>query len=348
MDIERIKESTDFQAVIESYLGPPTIVTTTAPGWHCPFHDDENASLFLTPDRMGFNCFGCGVRGDVVEFVERMEGVGFREAVGMLTGTDDFTMDDDARQRRSEPVRDDEPPCEEWQRMAGIFTDWCAEKIFKGSNQGIDHLHRRGLTDETIERWRLGWHDRARWRTWAGVSVYLPMGIVIPWTVDGNVQHIKMRLFEEWKGRVAPKYIRVKGGRPTLFGVDHLQGREIAVICESELDAVLLHQEAGDLVDVVAIGSKNDRCEQVSYLSSSRRWLLALDNDADDAAEWWLNRFDRIERFEPPVGNDITDFYLSGGDLRSWIQEQRFGPPCQFAGFVRERGWQEFSAGAFQ
>jgi DNA primase len=56
----------------------------------CPFHDDSTPSLSVggVPDR--FHCFGCGASGDVIDFVRRLEGVGFREAVQRLdhpTGT---------------------------------------------------------------------------------------------------------------------------------------------------------------------------------------------------------------------------------------------------------------------
>jgi DNA primase len=50
----------------------------------CPFHDDSTASLSVcgVPDR--FHCFGCGASGDVIDFVQRHAGVGFRRAVELL------------------------------------------------------------------------------------------------------------------------------------------------------------------------------------------------------------------------------------------------------------------------
>ena len=50
----------------------------------CPFHDDSTPSLSVggVPDR--FHCFGCGASGDVIDFVARLEGLGFREAVHRL------------------------------------------------------------------------------------------------------------------------------------------------------------------------------------------------------------------------------------------------------------------------
>jgi DNA primase len=50
----------------------------------CPFHEDSTPSLSVggVPDR--FHCFGCGASGDVIDFVRRLEGLGFREAVDRL------------------------------------------------------------------------------------------------------------------------------------------------------------------------------------------------------------------------------------------------------------------------
>ena len=58
-------------------------------GWMacCPFHDDSTASMSVggVPDR--FHCFGCDASGDVIDFVGRLHGLGFREAVAHLDGT---------------------------------------------------------------------------------------------------------------------------------------------------------------------------------------------------------------------------------------------------------------------
>lgn len=52
----------------------------------CPFHDDSTPSLSVDGVSDRFHCFGCGASGDVIDFVRRLEGVGFREAVERLDG----------------------------------------------------------------------------------------------------------------------------------------------------------------------------------------------------------------------------------------------------------------------
>ncbi|SDP19219.1 DNA primase [Pedococcus dokdonensis] len=50
----------------------------------CPFHDDSTPSLSVGGVKDRFHCFGCGASGDVIDFVARLEGLGFREAVQRL------------------------------------------------------------------------------------------------------------------------------------------------------------------------------------------------------------------------------------------------------------------------
>jgi len=51
---------------------------------NCPFHSEKTPSFHVHPDKGFFHCFGCGVGGDVIKFVELQEKVGFQEAVRML------------------------------------------------------------------------------------------------------------------------------------------------------------------------------------------------------------------------------------------------------------------------
>ncbi len=52
----------------------------------CPFHEDGNPSLTVYPETASFYCFGCGTGGDVIDFVRRTGGLGFREALERLGG----------------------------------------------------------------------------------------------------------------------------------------------------------------------------------------------------------------------------------------------------------------------
>ncbi|MBF0525432.1 MAG: toprim domain-containing protein, partial [Deltaproteobacteria bacterium] len=103
------------------------------------------------------------------------------------------------------------------------------------------------------------------------------------------------------------------------------------VILEGEFDAILLNQIAGDMTNVVALGSANaqpDR-ETFSFIQKSPVALVALDSDdAGSKATWsgWLSTLTNKYRFVMPSRpdgqryKDPTEYYQSGGDLRLWVK----------------------------
>ena len=147
----------------------------------------------------------------------------------------------------------------------------------------------------------------------------MPRGIVIPCLVAGQIWYLKVR-----RATGQTKYSQVSGGQIALFGADTIANHDTVVVTEGEFDAMLLHQEAGDLVGVVTLGSAAARLPDawVPYLLGVQRLLVAYDTDAAGAegAAMWESVSPRAQRIVPLAGKDVTDFYLAGGDLRAWVQ----------------------------
>jgi DNA primase len=119
----------------------------------CPFHNEKTPSFTVSEDKGFFHCFGCGAHGDVVGFVMRSEGLPFPEAVERL-----------AREAGLEvPVSSPEERRKEEKRatLHGALEAACRwfEEQLRGpaGRAGLAYFQRRGLRDETIERFRLGY-----------------------------------------------------------------------------------------------------------------------------------------------------------------------------------------------
>jgi hypothetical protein len=50
----------------------------------CPFHEDTNASMSIDTNKQRFICYGCGEKGDVIDFIQRLRKVSFKEALEIL------------------------------------------------------------------------------------------------------------------------------------------------------------------------------------------------------------------------------------------------------------------------
>ncbi|HET7028443.1 MAG TPA: DNA primase, partial [Candidatus Limnocylindrales bacterium] len=116
----------------------------------CPFHGEKTPSFVVTPGRDTWKCFGCGKGGDVFTFVMERDGVTFPEALRVLAGRAGVELDersrrDDARKARLREVLET--------AIAFYHSVLTASKTGQAA---LDYLRGRGFTDETIERFQLG------------------------------------------------------------------------------------------------------------------------------------------------------------------------------------------------
>ena len=58
----------------------------------CPFHNEKSPSFAVSPDKQIFHCFGCGVGGNVIHFISKIEGINFRESIELLAERANITL----------------------------------------------------------------------------------------------------------------------------------------------------------------------------------------------------------------------------------------------------------------
>ncbi|HET6619104.1 MAG TPA: DNA primase [Dongiaceae bacterium] len=124
----------------------------------CPFHNEKTPSFTVSEDKGFFHCFGCGAHGDVIGFVMRSEGLEFPQAVERLAGEAGMQVPRETPEERERAER---------QATLGGAVEFAAKHFEQqlrasGGRPGLDYLKRRGLTDDTVRRFRLGFAQDSR------------------------------------------------------------------------------------------------------------------------------------------------------------------------------------------
>ncbi len=125
----------------------------------CPFHNDTKPSLSVVDEKNFYHCFACGAHGDIISFVMGTEGSSFPETVERLAGEAGLEV----------PRRDPEARRREERRatLRDAMEAACAfyEQVLRSpeGRAGLDYLRGgRGLSDETIRAFRLGYAPAER------------------------------------------------------------------------------------------------------------------------------------------------------------------------------------------
>lgn len=124
----------------------------------CPFHEDREASLVVTPAKNLWHCFACQIGGGPIDWMMKAKGVSFRHAVELLrAGAVEVPAVSRGRIRvLPPPVSLDADD----QALLAQAIDYYHERL-KDSPEALAYLERRGLKDaELIERFKLGFADR--------------------------------------------------------------------------------------------------------------------------------------------------------------------------------------------
>ncbi|SFL01774.1 DNA primase [Geodermatophilus ruber] len=84
-DIALVRERSKIDEIVGEHLQLKRAGGGSLKGL-CPFHDEKSPSFHVTPSRNLFHCFGCGVGGDVISFIQQIDHLSFSEAVELLAG----------------------------------------------------------------------------------------------------------------------------------------------------------------------------------------------------------------------------------------------------------------------
>ena len=344
--LERVKEASDIVEVISAHTDLRRQGSRMV--GLCPFHEERTPSFSVEPTEKLYHCFGCGVGGDVIKFVEEKEGVGFGEAVELLADRYGVEL-----QREKEDPREEERRRRRQRigellaRTASFYGSFLWEA--REAGKARSYLSGRGLGEEVLRAFGVGYAPSA-WdqvltrgqRAGFGVEEMKAAGLVQSGRRGGEYDRFRSRIMFpicDRRGRVlgfgaramrseqGAKYINTSETdlfrkSRILYGVDHAKaaiaraGR--AVVVEGYTDVLALHQ-AG-IEEAVGVMGTAITEEQIAALSGMvEEVVLAL--DADSAGQEAMLRAQRVAanrrmriRIAPmPAGEDPADMLAAEG-----------------------------------
>ena len=302
----------------------------------CPFHAERTPSFHVHVERGFFYCFGCGAKGDVFDFVMRTQGLEFRDALRLLG------------ERVGIEVRG--APAGQGRRRDLLEINEAAAAWFAAqlaASPAADYLRRRGLTDDTVKAWGLGYAPDG----WDGLLKHLvTRGVRDDDLLEAGLlsENERGRRYDRFRGRAMfpvrdalgrivgfagrvlddalPKYLNTpetalfKKGE-LLYGLDRArtairESGEVIVV-EGYTDVLALHQVG--FGNAVAVLGANLTAEQADLLArlDVQRVLLAF--DADEAGqravlaglEQSVGRRFLVQAVRLPSGKDPADAVLA-------------------------------------
>ncbi len=264
----------------------------------CPFHDDREPSLVISPKTNLWHCLGaCQVGGSVIDWVMRDRGVSFRHAVELLRA--DLPAMTSTAPATSEAVAAAAEDAELLHQVAGYY-----HEALKESPEALSYLASRGLDDpEVIEHFQLGFANRTlgyrlpgkatkagreiRGRLqevgilrWSGHE-HFNGSLVIPVTgAAGQVVEMYGRKVGERLRKGTPLHLYLPGPHAGIFNLAALHAAQEVILCESLIDA-LTFWCAGYRNVTSAFGASGFTAEMLEAFEThgTARVLIAFDRD---------------------------------------------------------------------
>lgn len=309
--VQQIKEKLNIVDVVGQYVTLKRAGRTYMA--RCPFHNEKTPSFHVSPERGTYKCFGCGEGGDIFSFVEKMEGIDFSTALRQLAEKAGVTLE-----QRFTPNKEHKEHDERLREVCEEATKFFEATLVERADVR-EYLHSRGVHDETITQWRLGFAPA----DWSELSAYLVRSgfskddivdaglasksekrpgeiydrfrgrIMFPiFDPTGRVIAFSGRFFEHVVGSKeesepakyvnSPETTLFKKSK-TLYGFDRaknaIRKADCVLLVEGQFDLVLSHQSG--LPFTVALSGTALTPEHLNLLSRlSKRLVLALDADA--------------------------------------------------------------------
>ncbi len=344
VDIERLKNEVSVERLVESAgialkrSGKDRIGT-------CPFHEDGEPSLVVTPSKNLWHCFGCQIGGGPIDWVMKLQGVSFRHAVELLRngpalaahGVPDAPIKHASMRSLPPPLAFDADDQALLRQTVGYY-----HETLKQSPEALAYLQSRGLDHpELVEHFKLGYANRTlglrlpeKTRK-AGadirarlerIGIYRESGhehfngsIVVP-VIDGQgeVSEVYGRKITDGLRKGTPLHLYLPGPHRGVWNGAALAASPEIILCEALIDAMAFWC-AGYRNVTASYGVEGFTDDHLAAFKThgTQRVLIAYDRDdagdraAGKLAERLLATGIDCYRIEFPKGMDASEYALT-------------------------------------
>lgn len=275
--IEEVRTSNDIVDVVSSYVK----LTRKGSSYFglCPFHNEKSPSFSVSPQKQMYYCFGCGEGGNVISFIMKYENYTFLEALRYLADRGGVKLPEAEYSKEERQKADLKSVLLDINREAALYF-YKQLKTDRGS-RGYEYLRGRGLSDETVTRFGLGYSTNYKDDLYrymrekgykddvlkeTGLFTYSERGVYDRFNnrVMFPIMDVNSRVIG-FGGRVMgqgePKYLNspetliFDKGR-NLYGMNMARSsrKDSILICEGYMDVISLHQ-AGFNNAVASLGT---------------------------------------------------------------------------------------------
>lgn len=274
----------------------------------CPFHNEKTPSFTVYPETQSYYCFGCGNGGDVVTFIKNIENLDYIESVKFLADKYNLAMPEDGYDSGLSKKR---TMMYEANREAARF--FYKMLYTEAGEHALNYYHRRGLTDETIKKFGLGYAPDS----WDMLLRYMKSkGFSEQFLIEANLLRLSTKsagklYYDAFKNRVMfpiidlrgnviafsgrvlddskPKYVNTgdtlvykKGSNIFAMNIAKKTKSDSIILCEGNMDVIALHQAGFDNA-VAGLGTA--LTEEQAHIISHYAGEVIICYDSDEAGQ---------------------------------------------------------------
>lgn len=326
--VDQIKSKIDIVSLVSSYVKLEKAGANFK--GRCPFHNEKTPSFFVSPDRGSYYCFGCQAKGDIFTFVQEFEGLDFIGSLKVLAERAGVELEQFRSGEKSQR-----------EKLFSILETavFFYEKKLSENKEALEYLHSRGLTDESIKNFRIGfapndWRELHEFLASKAIADkdMLAVGLIKQKDSISSALTSHSSYYDTFRGRImfpisdssgrvvgfsgrilvaddkSPKYLNTPetelfNKSEILFGLDKakkdIRLKDYSILVEGQMDLVMMHQ-VGLTNTVASSGTALTEMHLQKLRRLSERVMMSFDSDSAG-----FNASDRSAKIALSLGMDL-------------------------------------------